>query len=96
MLVFGLTGNIGTGKSTVARLLADHGVPVIDADQVAREVVAPGTYGDVHYNMAQFGLEKGQSKVAETTRTSLIVGPEGRAPPPLPEAQARAAARQAT
>ncbi len=41
------------------------------------EVVAPGTYGDVHYNMQQFGLEKGQTKVAETIRTSLIVGPEG-------------------
>jgi hypothetical protein len=59
------------------------------------EVVAPGTYGDVHYNMQQFGLEKGQSKVAETIRTSLIVGPEGRVPPLLPAAQARQAARQA-
>jgi dephospho-CoA kinase len=43
--VFGLTGNIGTGKSTVARLFAERGVPVIDADQVAREVVEPGTKG---------------------------------------------------
>jgi len=60
-----------------------------------REVVAPGTYGDVHYNMAQFGLEKGQSKVPSTIRTSLIVGPEGRVPPMLPAAQQRAAARQA-
>jgi hypothetical protein len=59
------------------------------------EVVAPGTYGDVHYNMQQFGLEKGQTKVAETIRTSLIVGPEGRVPALLPAAQARAAARQA-
>src|SRR5580658_4816013 len=56
-----------------------------------REVVAPGTYGDVHYNMQQFGLEKGQTKVAETIRTSLIVGPEGRVPPLLPAAQARQA-----
>jgi hypothetical protein len=60
-----------------------------------REVVAPGTYGDVHYNMAQFGLEKGQSKVPSTIRTSLITGPEGRVPPMLPAAAARAAARQA-
>jgi dephospho-CoA kinase len=45
MRVFGLTGNIGAGKSTVARLFAERGVPVIDADQVAREVVAPGTPG---------------------------------------------------
>src|ERR1700761_3029798 len=29
-----------------------------------KEVVAPGTYGDVHYSMAQFGLEKGQSTIA--------------------------------
>jgi len=43
--VFGLTGNIGTGKSTVARLFAERGIPVIDADQVARDVVAPGTPG---------------------------------------------------
>ncbi len=45
MRVFGLTGNIGTGKSTVARLFQEHGLPVIDADQVARDVVAPGTQG---------------------------------------------------
>ncbi len=43
MRVWGLTGNIGSGKSTVARLLASRGVPVIDADEVAREVVLPGT-----------------------------------------------------
>src|SRR5258708_38793356 len=43
MRVWGLTGNIGSGKSTVARLLAARGVPVVDADQVAREVGQPGT-----------------------------------------------------
>src|SRR5437660_262657 len=40
--IWGLTGNIGAGKSTVARMLAARGVPVIDADQIAREVVQPG------------------------------------------------------
>jgi dephospho-CoA kinase len=40
--IWGLTGNIGAGKSAVARLLAARGIPVVDADQVAREVVAPG------------------------------------------------------
>jgi dephospho-CoA kinase len=38
----GLTGGIGSGKSTVARLIAARGVPVIDADVLAREVVRPG------------------------------------------------------
>ncbi|MFA9428862.1 dephospho-CoA kinase [Egicoccus sp. AB-alg2] len=42
MYLVGLTGGIGSGKSTVARRLAELGAPVIDADQVAREVVAPG------------------------------------------------------
>jgi dephospho-CoA kinase len=41
----GLTGGIGAGKSTVAGLLADRGAVVIDADQLAREVVRPGTDG---------------------------------------------------
>jgi dephospho-CoA kinase len=41
----GLTGGIGAGKSTVARLLAEHGAIVVDADALAREVVAPGTPG---------------------------------------------------
>jgi dephospho-CoA kinase len=39
----GLTGGIASGKSTVAKLFAALGVPVIDADELAREVVAPGT-----------------------------------------------------
>jgi dephospho-CoA kinase len=39
----GLTGNIAAGKSAVASRLRAHGVTVIDADQLAREVVAPGT-----------------------------------------------------
>src|SRR4051794_28160622 len=42
MLRVGLTGGIGSGKSTVARLLADLGAVVVDADAVAREVVEPG------------------------------------------------------
>jgi dephospho-CoA kinase len=40
--VFGLTGNIGAGKSTVGRLLLAHGIPVVDADQLARDVVRTG------------------------------------------------------
>ncbi|MFL7792546.1 MAG: dephospho-CoA kinase [Anaerolineae bacterium] len=42
-LTVGLTGNIGTGKSTVARMLAELGAEAIDADQVTREVMRAGT-----------------------------------------------------
>jgi dephospho-CoA kinase len=42
MLRIGLTGGIGTGKSTVATMLAARGAAVVDADEIAREVVAPG------------------------------------------------------
>jgi len=45
VLRVGLTGGIGSGKSAVARLLAEHGATVVDADVIAREVVAPGTAG---------------------------------------------------
>ena len=43
MLRVGLTGGIGSGKSEVSALLAGHGAVVIDYDQLAREVVGPGT-----------------------------------------------------
>ncbi len=43
MLVVGLTGNIAAGKSAVAARLAAQGVPVIDADLLARDAVAPGS-----------------------------------------------------
>jgi dephospho-CoA kinase len=39
----GLTGGIASGKTTVSDLFAAHGVPVLDADLIAREVIAPGT-----------------------------------------------------
>ncbi|WP_031487883.1 dephospho-CoA kinase [Streptomyces bicolor] len=45
MLKVGLTGGIGAGKSEVSRLLVECGAVLIDADRIAREVVAPGTAG---------------------------------------------------
>ena len=45
MKIVGLTGGIGAGKSTVARLLAGHGAVIVDADAIARQVVEPGTPG---------------------------------------------------
>ncbi|MGE0529263.1 MAG: dephospho-CoA kinase [Bdellovibrionales bacterium] len=46
MLWVGVTGSMGSGKSTVADLLRQRGYPVLDADAVAREVIAPGTPGE--------------------------------------------------
>ena len=55
-LVIGLTGNIGTGKTTVAGMLRELGAEVIDADEVAHAVMRPG--GQVHVQIIQsFGPE---------------------------------------
>lgn len=56
MLVIGLTGGIGSGKSVVANYFAELGVPIIDADVIAKQVVEPGTPG---YNAIRehFGRE---------------------------------------
>ena len=43
MKKIGLTGGIGSGKSTVAKLLAEAGFKVVDADQIAREIMEPGS-----------------------------------------------------
>jgi dephospho-CoA kinase len=51
----GLTGGVASGKSTVSAMLADLGAIVIDADLLAREVVAPGTDG-LDQIVAAFGL----------------------------------------
>lgn len=56
MLKVGLTGGIGSGKSEVARRLAERGAVVIDADKIAREVVEPGTEGLARV-VAAFGAE---------------------------------------
>ncbi|CAM0136533.1 Dephospho-CoA kinase cab5 [Umbelopsis sp. WA50703] len=42
MKLVGLTGGIGSGKSTVSRILTEHHIPIVDADLIARQVVEPG------------------------------------------------------
>jgi dephospho-CoA kinase len=60
--LYGLTGGIASGKSTVSRMLRELGAQVLDADLIAREVVEPGT--------------PGLAEVA--TRFPGVVGPDGR------------------
>jgi len=55
----------------------------------------PGTEDDVHYDFSQFGLDRGQAKLAWNRRTSIIVGAEGTIPPLTPEARKRRADRAA-
>ncbi len=43
MYMIGLTGGIGSGKSTVAEMLRAHDLPVVDADQIARDIMEPGS-----------------------------------------------------
>ena len=45
MITVGLTGGIASGKSTAVKVFLSHGIPAIDADALARQVVAPGTEG---------------------------------------------------
>lgn len=54
--IYGLTGGIAAGKSTVLKLFSDHGFQVFDADSVAREVVVPGSIG-LQQIVTQFGSE---------------------------------------
>ena len=61
--IVGLTGGIGSGKSSIANLFAAEGIEVVDADQVARDVVAPGTPAlaqIIDYFGAEFILANGE------------------------------------
>lgn len=77
----GLTGGIGSGKSEVSRLLRGHGAVVVDADVLAREVVAPGSEGlaeivDV-FGPGVLAAEGGLDRAAMAAR--VFADPEARA-----------------
>ena len=56
MITFGLTGGIASGKSTVTKTFRNHGIPMVDADVIARQVVEVGTYG-LHQVIGAFGTQ---------------------------------------
>ncbi len=102
MRVIGLTGGIATGKSTVAGMLAARGAVVVDADLLAREVIAPGQpgYDEV---LARFGrrhrgrFRRGRPRRARRhrlRRPGRPSRPGGDHPPADRSAHAGAAARR--
>lgn len=75
MLAVGLTGGIGTGKSAVAELLVAKGALLVDADVIAREVVAPG--GPAYQPMIDrfgSGILDGQRKIDRPTVAAIVFG----------------------
>jgi len=74
----GLTGGVASGKSTVASMLADLGAVVIDADALAREVVAAGTPG-LAAVVAEFGEEllTDEGELDRPAMGALVFGDEG-------------------
>ena len=81
MKTIGLTGGIGTGKSTVSRYLTTKGYKIIDADRIAREVVEPGQPA-LKALVEEFGpeilLEDGRLNRRELARLAFA-SPEGKA-----------------
>lgn len=75
MLAVGLSGGIGAGKSTVAELLVARGAVLIDADLVAREVVAPGgpAYGPMIDRFGP-GIVSADGSIDRPTVASLVFG----------------------
>ena len=74
----GLTGGVASGKSTVAAMLAELGAVVIDADAIAREVVAKGTPG-LDAVVAEFGEEllTPEGELDRPAMGRLVFGDEG-------------------
>ena len=75
MLMVGLTGGIGAGKSTVTAVLAEAGAVIVDADRIAREIVEPGTPG-----LAMLVAEFGDDIVARS-RAPLVPSSTRSGPP---------------
>jgi len=75
----GLTGGIATGKSTVARLFRERGIPVVDADQIAKEVVKKGSTG-LESVLSHFGrdLTDAQGNLDRKKLGRIVFGSPGK------------------
>jgi dephospho-CoA kinase len=75
MLRYGLTGGIASGKSTVARMLREHGFPVLEADKISHGLMEPGgaAYDEV---IARFGREilDGTGKIDRARLAAIVFG----------------------
>jgi dephospho-CoA kinase len=75
MLRYGLTGGIASGKSTVARMLREHGFPVLEADKISHGLMEPGgaAYDEV---IARFGREilDGAGKIDRARLAAIVFG----------------------
>src|SRR5437016_2605704 len=96
-----LQGTWTNASNTPLERPEELGAKEFYTEQEFAEAAQKGFLGDrggpqeVHYDFRQFGMDALQSKFAQNLRTSLIVGPDGRIPPMLPEAVKRNADRTA-
>ena len=80
MKLIGLTGGIASGKSTVAAILRQRGAAIVNADELAREVVQPGTPGwkEIVDTFGAEALQADQTVDRQKLRTIVFNDPEAR------------------
>ena len=80
MIQVGLTGNVASGKSTVARVWSSAGVPIVSADDLARDAVAPGgpAQAEIRKIFGDEAFEKDGSMDRDRMRQLVFKDPEAR------------------
>jgi len=80
MFLIGLTGGAATGKSTTSKYFRELGVPVIDADEVARQIVEPGqpAFNEIQETFGQSVIDQVTGKIDRSALMSLILEDEAK------------------